>query len=462
MKSVSARLPPKFLQCALVVAFVYSMFGDIASARTINWSGYDWWVRSSNGNPQGPGPNIFSDSAQNVFVDAQGNLHLKIRQGADGKWTSSEVDLNQSLSYGTYEWELSSRYDQFAPNVVGGLFTYLSPEAVAAQTGGVVGNGVADTPHEIDIEFTGAWGSANLFYTTHDGDVPAPSVNYKQTLGGDYTTHRFTWAPGRIEWESFNGHVAGVADPPFPIVEQRPGAQNGQPAHRVYTGAVVPQDLTEIPIINFWLFGDNPSVDGPVGGAGGFGGPFHGVVEGGDFDEDESAELFFGVGDGAVLDLALAPVLAYGGGGGGDLESGADAGDEYFFFGQEVDVGAPGGPVGGGVGGFALGEAGFGFVEEESEGHGFVGLWSCVAYLCWVMGRTGRTSTRPPSAMAGLFLATARASSRLLAVMMTNPLSWTRFSSILVVPLLSTEMPSWGAVRAEPPVIFPDCWMPPM
>lgn len=29
---------------------------------------------------------------------------------------------------------------------------------------------------------------------------------------------------------------------------------------------MVPQDLTEIPIINFWLFGDNPSVDGPAGG----------------------------------------------------------------------------------------------------------------------------------------------------------------------------------------------------
>jgi hypothetical protein len=267
MKSFAALRLSRLLSDAMLAVVAFLTLGDIASARTINWAGYDWWVRTSNGNPQGPGPNIFSDSTQNVFVDAQGNLHLKIRKGADGKWTSSEVDLNQSLSYGTYEWELSSRYDQFASNAVGGLFTYLSPEAVAAQTGGVVGNGVADTPHEIDIEFTGAWGSGNLFYTTHDGDVPAPSVNYKQTLAGDYTTHRFTWSPGRIEWESFNGHVAGVADPPNPIVEQRPGAQNGQPAHRVYTGAVVPQDLTEVPIINFWLFGDNPSADGPADGA---------------------------------------------------------------------------------------------------------------------------------------------------------------------------------------------------
>src|SRR5688572_24833301 len=91
-----------------------------ASARTINWSGYNWWVRTSGNAPQGPGPNIFSDSAENVFVDANGNLHLKIRKGRDGKWLASEIDLNQSLSYGTYEWQVSSRYDLYPTNVVGG------------------------------------------------------------------------------------------------------------------------------------------------------------------------------------------------------------------------------------------------------------------------------------------------------------------------------------------------------
>jgi hypothetical protein len=197
MKVIAALRLSRLLRSAILATVAILTLGDVASARTINWAGYDWWVRTSNGNSQGPGPNIFSDSAQNVFIDAQGNLRLKIRKGVDGKWTSSEINLNQSLSYGTYEWELSSRYDQFAPNVVGGLFTYLSREAVAAQTGGVLGNGVADTPHEIDVEFTGAWGSGNLFYTTHDGDVPAPSVNYNQTLGGDHTTHRFKAIPAK-------------------------------------------------------------------------------------------------------------------------------------------------------------------------------------------------------------------------------------------------------------------------
>ncbi len=52
----------------------------VAAAETITWSGYEWTVRSSRGATQGPGPNIFSDSRDNVFVDAKGDLHLRITQ----------------------------------------------------------------------------------------------------------------------------------------------------------------------------------------------------------------------------------------------------------------------------------------------------------------------------------------------------------------------------------------------
>lgn len=251
---------------ALASWALIACFCQATVARNINWSGYSWWVRTSGGAPQGPGPNIFSDSPENVFVNDNGDLHLRITRLPNGKWVAAEVDMNQSLGYGTYEWEVSSRYDQFAPNVVGGLFTYLSPQGVASQTGGVIGNGQPDTPHEIDIEFTGAWGNANLYHTTHDPDIQSPSTNYLQTLTEDFTTHRFTWTPRSISWGSYNGHVAGVEDPPFPIVEQRPGPRNGNPAVHTYDGPVVPKDLNEIPIINFWIFDENPSTDGPSNG----------------------------------------------------------------------------------------------------------------------------------------------------------------------------------------------------
>jgi hypothetical protein len=199
-------------------------------------------------------------------VDENGDLHLRITRQPNGKWVAAEINMNQSLGYGTYEWEVSSRYDQFAANVVGGLFTYLSPESVANQTGGVIGNGRPDTPHEIDIEFTGAWGNANLYHTTHDPDIQSPSKNYFQALAGDFTTHRFTWSPSSIAWGSYNGHVAGVENPAFPIVEQRVGPRNGEQAIHVYDGPVIPRNLNEIPIINFWIFDDNPSIDGPTDG----------------------------------------------------------------------------------------------------------------------------------------------------------------------------------------------------
>ena len=138
----------------------------VAAAETITWSGYEWKVRSSRGAAQGPGPNIFSDSRDNVFVDSKGDLHLRITQREDKKWVAAEIDLTQSLGYGTYQWELSSRYDRLPSNVVVGLFTYISPRSVARQTDGVVGNQKPDTPHEIDIEFTGAWGDAN--HILHD------------------------------------------------------------------------------------------------------------------------------------------------------------------------------------------------------------------------------------------------------------------------------------------------------
>ncbi|MEO8270046.1 MAG: hypothetical protein ABI557_10010 [Aureliella sp.] len=91
---------------------------SVGAGETIEWSGYEWNVTSSNGRQQGPGPNIFSDSTDNVFLDDEGNLHLRISKVADGKWHASQVTLTESLGYGTYQWEVSSRYDDLPSNVV--------------------------------------------------------------------------------------------------------------------------------------------------------------------------------------------------------------------------------------------------------------------------------------------------------------------------------------------------------
>jgi len=66
--------------------------------RTIIFSGYKWKVKSSE-SKAGPGPNYFSDKEEDVWVDNEGKLHLKITK-KDGKWYCTEVISDSSFGYG--------------------------------------------------------------------------------------------------------------------------------------------------------------------------------------------------------------------------------------------------------------------------------------------------------------------------------------------------------------------------
>ena len=57
--------------------------------RQVTFAGYTWQVKTSQ-TPVGPGPNLFSDRAEDVGVDYQGKLHLRIAN-LDGQWYSTEV-----------------------------------------------------------------------------------------------------------------------------------------------------------------------------------------------------------------------------------------------------------------------------------------------------------------------------------------------------------------------------------
>jgi hypothetical protein len=80
-----------------------------------------WEVKTGYG---GPGPNNWSDLPQNVWLDAQGRLHLKNTQ-VGGKWYCAEVVSEQSFGYQDYSFHLATRYDQLDTHVTAGLFTYL-------------------------------------------------------------------------------------------------------------------------------------------------------------------------------------------------------------------------------------------------------------------------------------------------------------------------------------------------
>src|SRR5947207_3205361 len=69
-----------------------------AAPRILRWSGYDWIVKDSTG-PVGPGPNRFSDSSRNVWVDPSGRLHLRI-ENRNGRWWCAELWTTTALGYG--------------------------------------------------------------------------------------------------------------------------------------------------------------------------------------------------------------------------------------------------------------------------------------------------------------------------------------------------------------------------
>src|ERR1051325_11835524 len=118
--------------------------GKAGSPPSIVWSGHTWQVKSSQ-SKVGPGPNFFSASAENVSVDAEGRLHLRITY-RNGRWHCAEIISTESFGYGTYSFAIASPVDALDPSVVLGLFTWSDKAAY--------------NHREIDIEF-GRWGNAS-------------------------------------------------------------------------------------------------------------------------------------------------------------------------------------------------------------------------------------------------------------------------------------------------------------
>lgn len=172
-------------------------------AKTLVFAGMTWTVRPNG--QGGPRNNHWCES--NAFVDANGDLHLRITK-VKGKWCAAEVVSDLRLGYGTYQFQLKSRVDLLDRNVVLGLFNYPTSD---------VG---ADATNEIDIEFS-RWGDprADMLNYTAWPVVQSlgPSGNsFPLVLNGSASTHRFTWRPTYIRYQSTHGHYD---DNRFPIAD---------------------------------------------------------------------------------------------------------------------------------------------------------------------------------------------------------------------------------------------------
>ena len=195
----SPTLPtsPDFLATEIAVRY----------GRTIHFAGYTWGVKEAP-LPVGPGGNLFSAAPESVFVDAEGRLHLTVRE-VDGQWWSTEVILLDVEGHARYWFTTASCIDALDPNVTTGLFTW-DPYGGADPV-------TANNNREIDFE-DARWGDAsaaeNSQFVVQPWDWPGNIVRYTVPPMplGMLVTRQVTWTPDRLHFLTLRGaHNPGRA-----------------------------------------------------------------------------------------------------------------------------------------------------------------------------------------------------------------------------------------------------------
>jgi hypothetical protein len=203
------------------------------AADVIDFSGYQWCVKYGP-LPMGPGPNYFSSSSDNVQVDADSRLHMRITKRL-GRWQCAEVILDQSLGYGKYIFYLDGRPDLIDKNVVLGLFTW--------------DDDVPPYYREIDVEIS-RWGSDlddNTQFVVQPWDISGNMHRFNSVLTADAMTCSFTWTGTKISFECLLGH--SPVSPGGGIIA----------AWEYIDTAYIPTEGQEKVHINLWLCDTAPS-----------------------------------------------------------------------------------------------------------------------------------------------------------------------------------------------------------
>ena len=225
--------------CAIAVAMfiLFPQNVSLAAAREFSFSGYEWKVRPYWSSPLSPGPNHYSDSGKNVWVDGKGQLHLKITRDND-RWNCVEVISKKSFGYGKYIFYLASRVDKINENAVLGLFNWSDS---------------SDYSHrEFEFEFS-RWGKPvdyNAQCVVQPYDQEGNMRKFNLGLNGDYSTHTFIWEKSGIDFLSLRGE-----DP-------LPKSEDDKVFSWKYTGKDIPVPGDENVRMNLWLFRGKPPSDG--------------------------------------------------------------------------------------------------------------------------------------------------------------------------------------------------------
>ncbi len=191
---LTARTLPQTGGPVLAVAKVAGIKPS-STTRTLQFSGYQWPVRQTPGDPGGT--RNFYDPA-NAWTDSRGFLHLRVDRRREG-WGSAEVMLPWSLGYGQYCFVVEDVL-HFEP-------------AVALALG---------PPSEMNIQIS-RWGepeNKNVQYVIQPYLVPANTVGFTAPAGT--LTYWMTWEPGRVSFKTVGGTTT-VAEHVFTSGVPSPG-----------------------------------------------------------------------------------------------------------------------------------------------------------------------------------------------------------------------------------------------
>lgn len=180
---------------------------------TIEFSGYEWTIKSSSGGKIGPGPNFFD--GESVRVDSLG-LHLRI-VNKQGHFSCGEIASKRSFGYGTYRFYVDSNVEDLAPNVVLGLFTWADDPQYAHR--------------ELDIEL-GRWGDLekdNAQFVVQAHTFAGDMIRFAIPPTMKASIHTFTWAPGKVNFRSEEGN-ANAPSTGTSLVRQHTFTQRVPPA----------------------------------------------------------------------------------------------------------------------------------------------------------------------------------------------------------------------------------------
>lgn len=201
MFSCSQRLTPECYWYCLWGIFVALIPHILSAQATIDFSGFRWNIKVST-SPAPPGNNFFSGSADNVFVDPQGFLHLRILQQNKG-WACVELSCDTTLSYGDFVLYPATKLDILDRNAVLSLDLGISHPLVENDP---------DPQPDCGVRFT-KWGSKSavnpLVYTVKPINSKNHITHFPQfpfVMQGEYSTHIIKWREDHLTFVSYHDH----------------------------------------------------------------------------------------------------------------------------------------------------------------------------------------------------------------------------------------------------------------